>query len=86
MYRTLILLMWFSFSVGISTADEFPAPYNSEKDNPSPISAQEALAAIKLPPGFRATLFAAEPDVQNPIAMSWGCSRSVVGRGELHLC
>ena len=56
---------------GASPADEFPAPYNSEKDNPSPISPQEALAAIKLPPGFRATLFAAEPDVQNPIAMSW---------------
>ena len=51
--------------------DDFPAPYNSEKDNPSPISPQEALAAIKLPPGFCATLFAAEPDVQNPIAMTW---------------
>jgi putative membrane-bound dehydrogenase-like protein len=71
MYRTLLLLVWFSFSTGTSTADEFPAPYNSEKDNPSPISPEEALAAIKLPPGFRATLFAAEPDVQNPIAMSW---------------
>ena len=57
--------------VASASADDFPAPYNSEKDNPSPISPQEALAAIKLPPGFRATLFAAEPDVQNPIAMSW---------------
>jgi putative membrane-bound dehydrogenase-like protein len=26
---------------------------------------------LQLPPGFKATLFAAEPDVQNPIAMAW---------------
>jgi putative membrane-bound dehydrogenase-like protein len=26
---------------------------------------------MKLPPGFKATVFAAEPDVQNPIAMAW---------------
>jgi putative membrane-bound dehydrogenase-like protein len=26
---------------------------------------------MHLPPGFKATLFAAEPDVQNPIAMCW---------------
>ena len=26
---------------------------------------------LKLPPGFQATVFASEPDVQNPIGMSW---------------
>ncbi len=26
---------------------------------------------LKLPPGFQATVFAAEPDVQNPIGMAW---------------
>src|SRR5258705_12402625 len=26
---------------------------------------------MQLPPGFKATVFAAEPDVQNPIAMAW---------------
>jgi putative membrane-bound dehydrogenase-like protein len=49
----------------------FPALYNSEPGNPSPMSPQEALKALKLPEGFRATLFAAEPDVQNPIGMAW---------------
>ena len=29
------------------------------------------MRGIHLPPGFKATLFAAEPDVQNPIAMCW---------------
>ena len=35
------------------------------------MSPQEALQALNLPEGFEATLFAAEPDVQNPIAMAW---------------
>lgn len=52
-------------------AADFPAPYNSEVGNPAPMSPQEALKALKLPDGFKATLFAAEPDVQNPIAMAW---------------
>ena len=26
---------------------------------------------MRLPPGFKTTLFAAEPDVQNPIALAW---------------
>ncbi|MFO1482905.1 MAG: PVC-type heme-binding CxxCH protein [Verrucomicrobiaceae bacterium] len=52
-------------------ATDFPAPYNSEPGNPSPMSPQDALKALKLPEGFKATLFAAEPDVQNPIGMAW---------------
>src|SRR5258705_2880124 len=33
--------------------------------------ATEAVTRMQLPPGFRATVFAAEPDLQNPIAMAW---------------
>ena len=33
--------------------------------------AAEAAAKMQLPEGFKATAFAAEPDVQNPIAMAW---------------
>src|SRR5436190_3012476 len=55
----------------VSTAD-FPTVYNSEPDKTAaPPAPAEALAALKLPPGFKATIFAAEPDVQNPIAMAW---------------
>ncbi|MDB6129369.1 MAG: Cytochrome c, partial [Verrucomicrobiales bacterium] len=32
---------------------------------------EEAARSFRLPEGFKATVFAAEPDVQNPIAMSW---------------
>ena len=36
-----------------------------------------AAAGFRLPEGFRAEVFAAEPDVQNPVAMTWD------GRGRL---
>ncbi len=58
-------------------AAEFPTPYNSEPDKTGPMPAAEAAAKMTLPPGFKATVFAAEPDVQNPIAMAWD------GRGRL---
>ena len=64
------LLALSLFAVAAFSAD-FPAPYNSEPGDPSPMSPQEALKALKLPGGFKATLFAAEPDVQNPIGMAW---------------
>ncbi|MBK8091229.1 MAG: c-type cytochrome [Verrucomicrobiaceae bacterium] len=66
-----LLTTYLSLVTAISCAADFPALYNSEPGNPSPMSPQEALKALKLPAGFQATLFAAEPDVQNPIAMSW---------------
>ena len=53
-------------------AEGFPAPYNSKPDtNSSPMPAVEAAEKSKMPPGFKVSLFAAEPDVQNPIAMTW---------------
>src|SRR5215208_6457099 len=53
-------------------AADFPTVYNSESDtNAAPPLPQESLAKLKLPPEFKATVFAAEPDVQNPISMAW---------------
>jgi putative membrane-bound dehydrogenase-like protein len=46
----------------------FPQPYNTEKGDPMPPG--EALKKLRLPDGFQATLFAAEPDVQQPIGMT----------------
>lgn len=61
----IILLATTSF------AADFPAVYNSEPGDPEPMSPQEALAALNLPEGFTATLFAAEPEVQNPVGLDW---------------
>lgn len=52
--------------------DDFPVVMNSPAEAElAPMSAVEAATAMKLPDGFHATDFAAEPDVQNPIAMAW---------------
>src|SRR5437773_3135791 len=67
MKKTLLLLLT---PFGLS-ASEFPVPYNTEPDRSAPLPASEAAAKMRLPPGFKATVFAAEPDVQNPIAMAW---------------
>src|SRR5256886_6474687 len=66
-----MLRLWLAFAALHLCAAEFPIPYNSERDKSSPMPAIEAAAKLRLPPGFKATVFAAEPDVQNPIAMAW---------------
>lgn len=50
-------------------AADFPAIYDTEKG--APMSAEEAAATMELPPGFKCVVFAAEPDVRQPIAMAW---------------
>jgi len=64
------LLLLFSLATILRSSD-FPIPYNSETDPSLPLPPAEAAAKMRLPPGFKATVFAAEPDVQNPIAMAW---------------
>src|SRR5687768_4886497 len=68
----LVRLM-IAFGVGASVAAaEFPSPYNSGSHTmPPALDAEAAAAALRLPEGFTAMLFAGEPDVQNPIAMAW---------------
>ena len=54
-----------------STSD-FPPVRNSPAEaDLLPMPAPAAAAAMTLPDGFQATVFAAEPDVQNPIGMAW---------------
>ncbi len=58
--------------LGIATAADFPQPFNTEKDMSIPLMpAEEAAKKFQVPPGFKVSVFASEPDVQNPIAMSW---------------
>ncbi|HXJ59977.1 MAG TPA: PVC-type heme-binding CxxCH protein [Verrucomicrobiae bacterium] len=77
MKTKLLRLLLLSLLAALSLrASDFPAPYNSETDPSQALPAAQAAAGLTLPPGFKATVFAAEPDVQNPIAMAWdarGC-------------
>lgn len=51
-------------------ADDFPVPYNSEKSVTTPMAPEEVVATAKLPPGFSLSVFASEPDICNPIAIT----------------
>ncbi len=53
---------------------EFPAIFNSERATNGPMPAAEVVAKTKLPPGFHLSVFAAEPDVRQPIAMTTDAS------------
>lgn len=54
-----------------ASAADFPEPYDSEPQPGSPMPAEEAAAEMQVPDGFSVEVFAAEPDVRNPIAMTW---------------
>src|ERR1700757_918310 len=64
-------LLWFLLIPAGVGGSEFPAVYNSEPDPSGPMPAAEAAGTLRLPRGFKATVFASEPEVRNPIAMAW---------------
>ncbi|HEX7375465.1 MAG TPA: PVC-type heme-binding CxxCH protein, partial [Pirellulales bacterium] len=71
-YLVTFLTLLAAVAVANAAENDFPKPYDSEKD----LSAQRldpaaAAAAFRLPKGFAVNVFAAEPDVQNPIAVTW---------------
>ena len=55
----------------VSAADSFPEPYDTERAGKGPMSAEEAAKTFKMPPGFKVSVFASEPDVRQPIAMAF---------------
>ena len=51
--------------------DNFPAAFNTDPPDSNPPSPEEMVKLIEVPPGFNVTLFAGEPDVQQPICMDF---------------
>lgn len=50
----------------------FPKIYNSETDTTAqPTAPNDAAKGFDVPAGFKVNVMASEPDVQNPIAMTW---------------
>jgi putative membrane-bound dehydrogenase-like protein len=66
----LILAGLPALGVGALPSEKFPPIVNTQNPKDVPPTPQAALAKITVPPGFRVTLFAGEPDVQQPIAMA----------------
>jgi putative membrane-bound dehydrogenase-like protein len=62
----------FLFFAGLAGAAErapFPPPHDTEPSKTLPLPPRDLAASLKLPSGFRATVFAHEPDVRQPIAL-----------------
>ncbi|WP_166442724.1 PVC-type heme-binding CxxCH protein [Phragmitibacter flavus] len=71
MHRILFAALLSCVSTIQVAASDFPAPNDTQPLTIPFPTAKESLALMKLPPGFKATVFAAEPDVNNPIACAW---------------
>jgi putative membrane-bound dehydrogenase-like protein len=65
------LLLWAALlpALVLAQSTDFPKITNTRDPKLSPPAPADTVKLIKLPPGFRATLFAGEPDVQQPISM-----------------
>lgn len=75
-YKSMAIgLCWAVILVAIQSplsAQDFPEIYNSEPDSKAaPMDPESAAKKIEVPAGFKASVFASEPDVQNPIDMTW---------------
>lgn len=66
--RSLLILLLFAAPV----LADFPEIHNSERDKEAqPMPPNEAADSFEVPEGFQVEVVFAEPDVQNPIAMTW---------------
>jgi putative membrane-bound dehydrogenase-like protein len=52
-------------------ADKKVLPYHQQKEPGPALTPQEAMAKMQLPPGFKVTLVASEPDVINPTSFTF---------------
>lgn len=64
-------IMAFLFACSPVVADDFPEIVNTQAAGEHPPSPREMLDLFELPEGFNVTLFAGEPDVQQPIAFDF---------------
>ncbi len=61
----------FLASTLATVAAPFPEVNNNQPETIPLLKPSEAVTKLRLPEGFKATLFAGEPDVRQPIALCW---------------
>ena len=59
-----------SEAIAQQKSEQFPKIYNSEKAKLNLLPPKESASRMRVPDGFQVSLFAAEPDVQQPIAFT----------------
>jgi hypothetical protein len=73
-------------SIALAAPAATLAPFNTEPATNGPMPAAEVVAQTKLPPGFRLSVFAAEPEVHHSLkrspfvcirkeVLAWRCGR-----------
>ena len=68
----LLFVVALMTATSLCNSDDFPQPTNNERDSTAkPMSPAEAADSMHVPNGFSVSVFASEPDVQNPIGMNW---------------
>jgi putative membrane-bound dehydrogenase-like protein len=67
----LLLLAAFLWNSAVARAADFPAIYNTEAEKSEPMSPEETARTAGLPEGFRLEVFASEPEVQQPIGITF---------------
>lgn len=64
-----------AYTIAEPEYEEAKMPNYERRDPPPkyqyPLSPKESMTLTQVPPGFRLELFAAEPDINKPIAMNW---------------
>jgi len=57
-------------TISLCSAEEFPQPFNTQELTERLLTPEEALSRISVPEGFKVSVFASEPDVNQPIALA----------------
>jgi len=65
-----VSLIGWAFALPMQAQDDY-RPTDTQKEGEHPPTPVESLAMIEVPPGFHVSLFAAEPNVRQPIAMEF---------------
>src|ERR1041385_8068362 len=68
--KALMKLLVAIFIVSTAGGADFPQPYNSQQETIPFTKPADALKGVHLPEGFHATLFASEPQVEQPIGFT----------------
>ncbi len=66
----ILFTVFMAGQLSYAFAADVVTPFNTEQAAGAPMPAEEVCKTAALPPGFRLSVFAAEPEVQNPIAIT----------------
>ncbi len=67
----MVLLLMACAGPGATARADAPLPYHQDRPPGDPLSPAEAALKMTVPPGFRVEVVASEPDIVNPVAMTF---------------